>query len=92
MNIAFSPECREKLRKIKQENQPLFKKIVKQLKLFEQHPTHPSLRLHKLKGNLQETWSISITMAVRMVFYYRIVITTKQAVFFNIGTHEEVYR
>ncbi|PIZ63038.1 type II toxin-antitoxin system mRNA interferase toxin, RelE/StbE family, partial [Candidatus Roizmanbacteria bacterium CG_4_10_14_0_2_um_filter_39_13] len=31
------------------------------------------MRLHKLSGKLEDTWSISITRAVRMVFYYRIV-------------------
>lgn len=37
-------------------------------KLFREDPFHPSLRLHKLKGKLDGSWSISIDMKHRIIF------------------------
>jgi mRNA-degrading endonuclease YafQ of YafQ-DinJ toxin-antitoxin module len=92
MNIDFSPPCRKKLALLKTKNVALFHKATKQLKLFQLQPDHPSLRLHKLSGKLEDGWSISVTRSVRMVFYYRTIRTEKRAVFISIGTHDEVYR
>jgi len=92
MKIDFSPLCKKKLALLKTKNLALFNKTTKQLKLFQLQPDHPSLRLHKLSGKLEDTWSISITRAVRMVFYYRIVLKEKRAVFISIGTHDDVYK
>jgi hypothetical protein len=58
MNIDFSPLCKKKLASLKTKNIVLFNKTTKQLKLFQLQPDHPSLRLHKLSGILQDTWSI----------------------------------
>ena len=43
-------------------------KAVKTEKLFRANPFHPSLRLHKLKGNLQHLWSLSINRKYRIMF------------------------
>lgn len=91
MNIDFSPVCKKRLASLKKKNLALFNKTTKQLKLFQLQPNHPSLRLHKLSGKLEDTWSISITRSVRMVFYYRILHEEKRAVFISLGTHDEVY-
>lgn len=40
-------------------------KIERQIKLFESDPKHPSLRTHKLIGNLADRWSISISKGLR---------------------------
>jgi addiction module RelE/StbE family toxin len=92
MKFQFSTECLEKINDIKSINSKTYKKIVKQLHLFQIDPKHPSLRLHKLKGSLQESWSISIEKNVRMLFYYSKIEDEKQAVFFDIGTHDQVYQ
>jgi len=92
MKIDFSPACQKKLAVIKRKDQALFKLISKQLVCFQQQPAHPSLRLHKLKGSLDDTWSISINKSIRMIFYYRQMAEEKRAVFFAVGTHEEVYK
>ena len=65
-----------------------YKRIQKQLVMFSHNPTHPSLRTHKLKGNLENSWSISIEANLRML--YRI--DDNEIVFFAIGTHDEVYK
>lgn len=88
MDFSFSTEVTSELKKIKQKQPLLFKKIQKQLKLFKENIKHPSLRTHKLKGNLVNTWSISIEGNVRLIYS----IKKKEAIFFKIGNHDEVYR
>lgn len=57
-------------------------------KQFRENPLHPSLRLHRLKGNLQDYWSISVTMHVRIIFKQ---MTNSDIVFLSIG-HHDIYR
>ncbi len=88
MDFSFSTEVINDLKKIKSKHPQLFKKIQKQLNLFKENIKHPSLRTHKLKGNLSNTWSISIEDNIRMVY----TIKNKEAIFFKFGNHDEVYR
>lgn len=88
MDFSFSTEVTSELKKIKQKQPLLFKKIQKQLKIFKENIKHPSLRTHKLKGNLANTWSISIEGNVRLLYS----IKNNEAIFFKIGNHDEVYR
>lgn len=91
MYIDFSLDCQRSLATIKKKDVVLFARISKQLRCFEQAPNHHSLRLHKLKGKLRDTWSISINTSIRMVFYYKKEFGKQKAVFISIGTHKEVY-
>ena len=88
MEFSFSKEILQDLRRIKKTNLPLARKIQKQLELFKKDHRHPSLRTHKLKGHLQNTWSISVEGNVRMIF----TIVKNEAIFFKIGNHDEVYK
>ena len=88
MQIQFSEEVDHELKKIKQKDQLLTKRIEKQLVLFQENPRHPSLRLHKLSGELSELWSISISKSIRMVYIQ----DEDIAYFVDIGSHDEVYR
>lgn len=88
MNIEFSEDFNKKLKKIKQTDPHLSKSIVKQLTLFSTNPKHPSLRLHKLSGQVYNRWSISVTMSIRIVY----LLFENTAYFIDIGTHEEVYQ
>ena len=88
MDFSFSTEVINELKKIKQKHPLLFKRIQKQLKIFKGNINHPSLRTHKLKGNLSNTWSISIEGNVRLIY----TIKNNKAIFFKLGNHDEVYR
>ncbi len=88
MDFSFSTEVTGELKRIKQKQPLLFKKIQKQLKLFKENIKHPSLRTHKLRGNLTNTWSISIEDNVRLIY----AIKNNEAIFFKIGSHDQVYR
>lgn len=88
MKFSLEPELFKKIKEINKKNPKLSKKIQKQLKFFSTNPKHPSLKTHKLKGSSSGRWSISIEGDIRMIYY----LSGDEAVFFDIGTHEEVYR
>lgn len=87
MEYLFAPKAIKQLRKIKNKNPKLFAKIQKQLALFKKNHRHPSLRTHKLKGELSDSWSISVAGDFRMLYFLK----GDKAVFFIVGTHLEVY-
>jgi len=88
MDFSLSTEAASELKKLKHKQPVLFKKIQKQLKTFRENVKHPSLRTHKLKGNLSNTWSISIEGNIRMIY----TVQNNEALFFKVGNHDEVYR
>lgn len=86
--LKFSPDLSKKLEKIKLKDLKLFNKIEKKIELFQNDQKHPSLRLHKVTREIKDVWSISINKSIRMLY-------TKledDSYFFEIGTHDEVYR
>jgi len=56
---------------------------------MERDPFHPSLRLHHLKGKLQDFHSISINMQYRIIIDF--IIREEEIILIDIGAHEEVY-
>lgn len=89
MKSKLSPLVQQKILKLNKKDKRLVIKIRKQIELFELNPRHPSLRIHKLTGNLSNMWSISINRDVRMVY---IILEENIAYFVDIGTHDQVYR
>lgn len=85
--IKFSPDLYKKLQKLRRTDKKLFTKIQKQLKLFAANPQHKSLRLHKIKREVKNVWSISIDMNFRMLYE-----DNEIFYFFRLGTHDEVYK
>jgi len=65
----------------------LFKKIQRQFVVFKSNPRHPSLRLHKLRGNLKNVWSLSVSVNYRILF-----VKNAKYYFFDMGTHDQVYK
>jgi addiction module RelE/StbE family toxin len=89
MKTKISPLVQKEIISIQRKDKKLATRIEKQILLFEENPKHPSLRVHKLSGNRENMWSISITMSVRMVY---LLIEDDQAIFIKINTHEQVYK
>lgn len=87
MDYLLAPKVVGQLKKIQKKNPQLFAKVQKKLKLFAQNHRHPSLGTHRLSGDLSDSWSISIIGEIRMLYYLK----ENKAVFFIIGTHQEVY-
>ena len=61
----------------------------KTLQLLELNPSHPSLRLHKLKGRLKELYSVSVTFSCRITLSFAII--AGAIVLIDIGAHDDVY-
>ena len=89
MKTKISPLVQKEIINIQRKEKKLANRIEKQILLFEENPKHFSLRAHKLSGNRENMWSISITMSIRMVY---LLIDDDLAIFIKIGTHEQVYR
>ncbi len=88
MKIVLSPELHNELKKLAKKDKSLTEKVRKQMALFSQDPTHPSLRTHKLSGSLKNLWSISITRKLRMTY----IVEEDTVIFTQLGTHDEVYQ
>lgn len=88
MNIRLDSKLKKELEKIQKNNPQLSKRIEKQLALFVINPQHPSLRVHKLSGELKNIWSISISKGIRMTYLQN----GDEVYLFDIGTHDEVYK
>jgi len=88
VKLQFSPYFEKRLKEISKRDKSLLEKINKQFNLFVNNPRHPSLRMHKLEGGLDNFWSISVNRSIRMI--YREIEDT--AYFTDIGKHEEVYK
>lgn len=85
--ITFSPTFDKKLKAISQKDKQLTSKIQKQLKVFQTNTNHPSLRIHKLRGQLQNVWSMSVTNSFRLIF-----IEDAEYYFFDLGEHNDIYK
>ncbi len=88
MQIRLDDKLRRELEEINKKDPKFSNRIKKQLTLFALNPRHKSLRVHKLSGELENIWSISITKGARMTYLQ----SGDEAYFFDIGTHDEVYR
>lgn len=89
MKAKFSPLVQQKFLQLNKKDKKLILRIEKQIKLFESNPKHPSLRTHKLTGNLANRWSISVSRGLRMVY---VILDTDVAYFVDLGIHDQVYK
>lgn len=87
MVIKQSPDFVKKLNKLTNKNSRLKIKIESKLELFLLSKNHNSLRLHKIKSDSVDTWSISVDMGLRIMFVYR----NYGILLIDIGNHDEVY-
>ncbi|HAK78007.1 MAG TPA: plasmid stabilization protein [Runella sp.] len=78
------------LEKFKKQHPELKNQYAKTIQLLEQNPYHPSLRLHKLQGNLQAFYSISLNMKYRILLDF--IIKDDQIILLDIGSHDYLYR
>lgn len=85
MELRFTTSFDAEYKKIIKGNDPLKRKIKKQLQLLQTNVNHPSLRLHKLAGGL--CWSVSIDKSIRAL----IIIEKDWIAIYHIGKHEDVY-
>jgi mRNA-degrading endonuclease YafQ of YafQ-DinJ toxin-antitoxin module len=87
--IIRTDEYFRKLKKFIKKHPEVLDRYIKTIEILEIDPYHPSLRLHKLKGKMQEYHSISINMQHRVVIDF--IIRDNEIIPIDIGTHDEVY-
>lgn len=59
-------------------------KILEKITLFLESPYSPSLKTHKLTGELKDYWAFSIEYNLRIMFRF---VDGKKVQFIDIGTH-----
>ena len=87
MKIYYSEKFRKKFKKLVASNIKLSREVQTKILVLGSHPTHNSLRLHKLSGSLCDAWSISINRSFRVIFQY----VKEGVLLIDLGTHDEVY-
>ncbi len=79
----------KKLKKFLKKHPNIFNRYEKTIFLLENNPFHPSLRLHKLQGEIKEYHSVSIDMQYRIIIDF--IIIDEQIILIDIGSHDDVY-
>jgi addiction module RelE/StbE family toxin len=68
----------------------LRQKFASVIRDLESDPFQPHLRLHNLSGKLKGVQAISLTRSYRITL--TVIITEKEIILLDIGSHDEVYR
>jgi addiction module RelE/StbE family toxin len=71
----------------------LRERIEQTLRQLAQDPFHPSLRTHKLLGQLSGTWACSVSYDIRILFEFaqNPESDEEEILLLTVGTHDEVY-
>lgn len=67
----------------------LLEKFAEIIKKLESDPFSPSLKMHKLKGELSKYYACRLTYEYRIVL--TIIISDEEIILVDIGGHDEVY-
>ena len=65
MTVHFSKSFLQKIAKLKKRNSKQFAILITQIDLFQQNQRHPSLKLHKLRGQRSHQYAIWIQKNLR---------------------------
>jgi mRNA-degrading endonuclease YafQ of YafQ-DinJ toxin-antitoxin module len=86
---AFARALKQKIRR----NPELRDRIEQTLRQLAEDPFQPSLRSHKLKGALADTWACSAAYDLRILFEFvqNPQSAEEEILLLAIGTHDEVY-
>ena len=87
--LIFTQSYEKRAKKFLKRNPELENQYTKTLKLLETNPSHPSLRLHRLKGTLSILHSVSINHSYRITLKF--IIKNDQIIPIDVGKHDEVY-
>ena len=87
MKIKISRQFQKSFGKLTKKNSLLSEKIKTKVTLFRNDINHPSLKVHKLTGKLNNAWSFSVNEDIRILFIYN----NDHVLFVEIGGHDKVY-
>ena len=89
-SLIFTDSYKKLAQRFAKQHPELKEQYRKTLLLLARNPFHPPLRLHALKGKLSALHSVSINLSYRITL--EMIITEKEIVLVNIGSHDEVYQ
>ena len=93
MKVVWSSGFKRSFNKIIKKNPQLKSKIAKTLRLLADDPFTPSLKSHKLTGDLTGFWSCSVAYDCRIIFNFSEdgQLLEMVILLIDIGSHDEVY-
>jgi len=86
MEIALSSNFLRKAKKLSKKDKIL---LSERTDIFRNNPNDSRLKTHPLTGKLKGMLSFSINYSKRVIFLY---VEPNKVLFFDIGSHNEVYR
>ena len=87
--IWYSAAYIKRAKQFNKRHPELRKQYEKTLQILEVNPAHPSLRLHRLKGKLENLHSVSINRQYRILLHF--IIRDDVIIPVDVGSHDEVY-
>ncbi len=87
--IVLTDKYKKKAISFLKRHPQLFSQYKKTLIQLQKDPTHPSLRLHKLHGKLQDLYSVSINMKFRILLEF--IVKDDRIILIHIGSHDQMY-
>jgi addiction module RelE/StbE family toxin len=93
MEVVWSSGFKRSFKKITKKNPQLKERIIETLILLADDPFAPSLKSHKLGGNLAGFWSCYVAYDCRIIFNFSEDEQLLEMVILlvDIGSHDEVY-
>jgi mRNA-degrading endonuclease YafQ of YafQ-DinJ toxin-antitoxin module len=93
MNLVWSSAFSRAVKRLLRQSPKMAEPIEKTLQQLSDDPYHPSLKTHKLKGDLDGRWSCSIDYSNRILFEFVPTPEEDGAEIFllTLGTHDDVY-
>jgi mRNA interferase YafQ len=90
MILTTDERFKRSFKRLLKKNSQLQDKILAVLELLGNDPFTPSLKSHKLTGQLQGLWSCSVAYDCRIIFAFKKDSVTEENLI-DIGGHDEVY-
>ena len=87
--LVFTEQYNRRAAKFLKQHPDLRQQYLKTLQLLEANPSHPSLRLHALRGKFEGLHSVSINISYRITL--ELLIQNQHIIPVNVGDHYAVY-
>jgi len=88
-SLVFTAQYEKRALRFLKRHPELERQYLKTLQLLEANPFHPSLRLHRLSGRLEDLHSVSINLSYRITMEF--LIENQEIIPVDVGDHDTVY-
>lgn len=87
--LVFTQQYNRRAAQFLKRHPDLRQQYLKTLQILEANPSHPSLRLHALRGKFDGLHSVSINLSYRITL--ELLIQDGKIIPVNVGNHDAVY-